>query len=280
MGRRKTTAQSNDRSVEQMVRDLLDAMCVLMGEGKCKELNDDQKTYVDLLVDSLQRFYKDDAEKLFKDNPVDERSMVGCIARYMWCMNGRGRFAELMPDVDVEFNKLHLSKNEVKDKGFYATTECKEKCRYKGGCGKMIEAHFKKNKNGVRKDFKDRLVRFRPDVIVHRRGFSENGMIVEFKKESAYKDEREQRRVLFDLAKIRFCTCKEISRLKYKVGVFVMLREKKSDVFVFAENCPIMAFEVSEKGKVDSQVSDRAKDCVDKVKKLFPDFESNKKEEV
>ena len=70
MGGRKTTVQSDDRSVGPMVRDLLDAMRELVGDGKCKKLNDDQKTYVDLLVDSLQRFYKDDAEELFKDNPV------------------------------------------------------------------------------------------------------------------------------------------------------------------------------------------------------------------
>lgn len=275
MIRKCTTVQSKEYSVGEMICDLLGAMRKLIDDGKCKKLNDEQKTYVDLLADALQRFYEDDAEELFKDNPVDERSMVGCIARYMWCMNRRGRFEELMPDVDVEFNKLYLSKNEVKDKGFYVTMECKEECKYKEGCGKMIEAHFTKEKKGEAESFDDRLGRFRPDVIVHRRGSTKNGMLVEFKKESAYKDERAQRRMLFDFAKIRFCTCEEISRLKYKVGAFVMLRKKMSDVFVFVENCPVMAFKVAEKGKIESQLSVGAKNCVKEIEKLFSDWGSN-----
>lgn len=276
MIRKSTTVQSKEYSVGEMICDLLGAMRKLIDDGKCKKLNDEQKTYVDLLADALQRFYEDDAEELLKDNPVDERSMIGCIARYMWCRNRRGRFEELMPDVDVEFNKLSLTRNEVEDKGFYVAMECKEGCKYKEGCGKMIEAHFTKVKKGEAESFDGRLGRFRPDVIVHRRGSSQNGMIVEFKKESAYKDERAQRRMLFDLAKIRFCTCEEISRLKYKVGAFVVLRKKMSDVFVFVENCPIMAFEVAKKGKIASQLSVSAENCVNEIEKLFSDWGSNK----
>ena len=88
MGRRKTTVQSDNRSVGQMVHDLLDAMRESVGDGKCKELNDDQKTYVDLLVESLQRFYKDDAEELFNLNKavgIARRVRVGQIQLpYVW----------------------------------------------------------------------------------------------------------------------------------------------------------------------------------------------------
>ena len=66
--------------------------------------------YVELLVDALSLFYQNDAEALFSDRLVHEQAMVGCIARYAWCLRRSDpRFSSLLPDVDVEYDKMDMA---------------------------------------------------------------------------------------------------------------------------------------------------------------------------
>ena len=59
---------------------------------------------IEILLDALREFYRKDAEKLFDDKKaIDERAMVGCVYRYMWCK--LQQLGELDVDIDIEYNR-------------------------------------------------------------------------------------------------------------------------------------------------------------------------------
>ena len=239
-------------------------------EGSDAELQKERQGYIDLLVGALKRFYQEDAEEMFKGYPLDERTMVGCIARYVWCDRHHVNFNGLKQDVDVEYNKNHKSEAEIQDKVFAEEKSCcnKDECGPYPGCWPVIEQRIKERRKcqerhqcqieckveceGV--DEKEYKCKFRPDMIVHERGASGrtgNGMIVEFKK--AITDDEfekaEEGKITFDFAKIRFCTC-ACRDYQYKIGAFVLLRRKMADVIIFAEKEPITLFSVTSDGEI------------------------------
>lgn len=202
--------------------------------------------YVDLLVEALKLFYKNDADELFKGDPVDERAMVGCIARYVWWVKQAEKFKGLKTYVDVEYNKMHQPNIGAMVKAFDQVADCmraeegSRKCLRYEKCGQMIQARINEKCDFSFEcrvvDCSKNLYRFRPDLIVHERGVpgceGGNGLIVEFKKEQECKRNEAKEAVAFDLAKVRYCTCKKRD-FKYEVGVFVMLRSTKADICVF-----------------------------------------------
>ena len=194
--------------------------------------------YKRLLEDALSMFYKEDAKELFDGNPVDERAMVGCIARYVWCGRQSDRYKELLPHVDVEYNKMGPS-GKALIKAFDRVFECEGNCpesRYKE-CGSLIQSRINAkcpcSPSCREVDCAKRKYKFRPDLIVHKRGTrgadDGNGMIVEFKKDGA--DDGD---IAFDHAKIRFCTCGR-SEFRYRIGAFVLLKCDSADVQIYVD---------------------------------------------
>lgn len=228
--------------------------------------SDEQNGYVRLLINALQQFYENDVNDLFEDevDSIGECAMVGCISRYVWCGRNCGKYDYLLPDVDVEYNKDHESDSKVVEKILVAPTECwdvslHKECEDKK-CWKEID-EYKKNRCKRHQECKGAdcekpPYKFRPDLIIHRRGPSSdenNGMIVEFKKCEALKCERTEE-IAFDLAKIRYCTC-EFAHYKYKVGAFVLLKKTQADVFLFAKHKFAGAFSVTAKGRAEVDVT-------------------------
>lgn len=238
-----------------------------------------EQGYIDLLTGALQRFYQEDAKELFQGCPLDERTMVGCIARYVWCDRHRGIFGDLESDVDIEYNKYYGSETEIQDKIFAQEKSCckEHDCDSYTHCWKVIEQRIeerKKHKSECHKsiDKKEYECKFRPDMIVHKRRSPEkmgNGMVVEFKKAISLKD-LERAEFVFDFAKIRFCLC-ERRNFQYKVGVFVLLRPEIADVITFIKHANQESwsndmFSVTLKGKTDFDGED---DIHKKLKELL-----------
>ena len=233
---------------------------------KVHAMTKEQEGYIELLTEALRRFYKEDADVLFKaaERSVCECTMVGCISRYVWCKRNSGGFDFLLPDVDVEYNKFSGPESENAKKELVASGECgvktQNKCEEYDECWKKID-DYKRNKclrkcrcvdcKKVRPRYK-----FRPDMIIHRRGAptgADNGLMVEFKKgEKVGNDQLEA--IAFDLAKLRYCTCGSAS-FKYKIGAFVFLRETQADVFMFVRRKVVEAFSVTGMGRVELDVS-------------------------
>lgn len=213
-------------------------MATIIASKNPKGLNVQCQLYKELLEDALSRFYKEDAEELFDDNPVDEWAMVGCIARYVWCGRQCDKYKELLQHVDVEYNKMGTSEKAL-IKAFDRVFECEGKCldsRYKE-CGSLIQSRIDANcscsPSCQKVDCSKHKYRFRPDLIVHKRGTrgadDGNGMVVEFKKDGANDGD-----IAFDCAKIRYCTCSH-AEFRYKIGAFVLLKRDGADVQIFVD---------------------------------------------
>ncbi|MBQ6926075.1 MAG: hypothetical protein IJQ73_15670 [Kiritimatiellae bacterium] len=189
---------------------------------------------VNLLCKSIQRFYQKDAQFLFGSRIVDERALVGCVYRYMWCaLEPLGRIF----DIDIEYDRItddevgsdeesrHV--NRVKRiESSAANRCCQKKCEKLNECADCLIT--KMNEKIVGKDY----LGLRPDIIVHRRGKSgraNNAMWIEFKKTGGdYSD------ALFDQAKVMFNSCNKHEGLLYRIGAMVMLREKYAHVGFFS----------------------------------------------
>ena len=215
-------------------------MSTIIASKNSKRMDVQCQLYKELLKDALNRFYKEDAKELFDANPVDERAMVGCIARYVWCGRQSDRYKTLLPHVDVEYNKKHTPNDGALVKAFELVSGCKGACRksrYKY-CGNLIQSRIndrcRYSSSCCAVDCSKHLYRFRPDLIVHTRGPDGdmgygNGMIVEFKKDGANDGD-----IAFDCAKIRYCTCRR-AEFRYQIGAFVLLKRDSAAVQIFVD---------------------------------------------
>jgi len=207
--------------------------------------------YIKLLTDALSLFYVNDAKDLFSDKIVHEQAMVGCIARYVWCLRkSRSCFSSLLQDVDVEYDKVRGGD----PKAFAALIDHKESCsQYYSLCGGIIcngeqiddTCNDEKCKSY---DLKNEPKRFRPDLIVHKRNNNRNGLVVEFKK--CGKGERWLEDVKFDMAKLRACTCMK-NDFKYDIGAFVLLEETQAHIKVFIDRKVVSWFKVNNEGRCE-----------------------------
>ena len=167
--------------------------------------------YIELLVGALHEFYVQDAKELFKSKMVDERAMVGCIYRYMWCRIVQNH---MDCDIDIEYDRMQGNDGT-------ACRKCIDgmpvKCRAEQ-CKLNCDITLFKQKDRP-EDYK---YNFRPDIIIHHRnmnGQDDNIMVVEVKKFSA-----DEELCNFDRAKVSWCTCTK-GCLKYRVGLFVVLHD-------------------------------------------------------
>lgn len=203
-----------------------------------KNLDAESKDLIKLLIFGIKKFYEQDAEALFGhgDCPkhIDERAMVGCIYRYMYQRNSKRcvRF----PHVDIEYNRMmklmegmedEEIKKEIDPCDICDKTDDKQDCvAMKDVFQKwMEELKSKKDNKGIR-----------PDVIIHERNKSNNGLIVEFKKLNG--------NVSYDVQKVRYATCHR-SPLHYIVGAVVRLQQKNAEVDVYQDGMFVGEFVVS-----------------------------------
>ena len=168
-----------------------------------------------LLIGALMLFTKNDAEDLFNEKKdVDERTMVGCVYRYMYCARLMNILKATQPDIDIEYDRMRVVGKGLVSKHFTPCMKPKEICKSytNKACNDFIENHGK-----VCDKCKQYEKRIRPDLIIHKRNSepgSDNGMIVEFKR----RDNTDG----CDDIKIAYSTCLR-GTLKYKVGAKVTL---------------------------------------------------------
>ena len=222
------------------------------------KLTREQKQYMYLLFYALQLFYKNDASALFGKSKireeesgngkiVNERAMVGCVYRYMWCLMQQKTYNGIESDIDIEYDRM------IKDDlGYYEKKipcECSAKnCEKKDKCiHEIIAGIQRRRKKDVSNIEMCDIIKtaVRPDVIVHNRnqsGQSNNGLVVEFKKEYAGLSDVD---IAFDKAKVYYFTCdEECTHFHYKIGAMVMLRPKYADVILISKRNIICGYKV------------------------------------
>ena len=206
-----------------------------------------QESYINLLCRALQLFYKNDAKALFdkpqertksdaggkdgKNKIVNERAMVGCVYRYMWCMMQQQIFKIPEFDIDIEYDRMIKDDSEYYEKEISCDCES-ENCSRRNKCIQVIVDEIQRRRNsgnsegecGTAADIIRSAVR--PDVILHNRnknGLTNNGLVVEFKKE--------HRAIKFDFAKLYYFTCQgKGTKFHYRVGAMVVLHPKYAEV--------------------------------------------------
>ena len=153
---------------------------------------------IEVLARALCWFYAADAKSLLNDDSVDERAIVGCIARYAWLIRQERKYLNLPQDVDIEYNKMHVNEDDPIDKVFVINEDCeRNEHRCFEYCGKVIKARIEESqKKPIKCDVNGKKkwkCHFRPDLIIHKRGSSagfDNGLVVEFKKEEGRDPQR------------------------------------------------------------------------------------------
>ena len=116
--------------------------------------------YLQVLIDGIKEFYRRDADMLFNGKPIDERAMVGCIYRYMWCEIAR---KGINCDIDIEYDRMRGRNGEFARKSIDLAKDCgTDSCRRH--CLLLIAEKVEK-----RKTKKNELYSIRPDIILHKR---------------------------------------------------------------------------------------------------------------
>lgn len=203
-----------------------------------KNLDADSKVLIKLLIFGIKKFYKQDSEALFGHGKcpmhIDERAMVGCIYRYMHELLAKR--CVKFPHIDIEYNRMmklmegmedEEIKKEINPCNTCDKTDDKQDCvAMKDIFQKwMEELKSKKDSKGIR-----------PDIVVHERNESNNGLVVEFKKLKGD--------VSYDEQKVRYATCHR-SPLHYIVGAVVRLQQKNAEVDVYQDGMFVGEFVVS-----------------------------------
>ena len=169
-----------------------------------------------LLLGALVLFTKNDAEDLFNEKKdVNERTMVGCVYRYMYCAHIMNLCNFTQPDIDIEYDRMRIDGEKLGPKAFslchLPKATCTEEQRTK--CNEFI-GHEKwccECDNPCEKHVI-------PDLIIHMRNSNPgdgNGMVVEFKR-------NKNKKCFDDDIKIAYSTCLH-GTLRYKVGATVRL---------------------------------------------------------
>ena len=176
--------------------------------------------YIKILINALQMFYSLDAKKLFdEEKTIDERAMVGCVYRYMWCqLQQRG---DSMVDIDIEYNRKsddYEGKDREKGIVLCEAEQQSNRCPHSESCREILRKEMLAKKKEADK------ISFRPDIIIHVRNRMQNFMHIEFKKCSRTGKRLNKSEVVFDIAKVRYSTCQKLD-YKYDEGVVVLLGE-------------------------------------------------------
>lgn len=176
--------------------------------------------YIKILINALQKFYSIDAKQLFdKEKTIDERTMVGCVYRYMWCQLQQR--ADSIADIDIEYNRKPSDyEGRDREKGIVLceAEQQSNRCPHSKSCREILRKEMLAKKKETDK------ISFRPDIIIHVRNHMQNFMHIEFKKCSRAGKRLNKSEVVFDIAKVRYSTCQKLG-YKYHEGVVVLLGE-------------------------------------------------------
>ena len=190
-----------------------------------------------LLIGALVLFTRRDAGILFNEKKdVDERAMVGCVYRYMFCARLLNVLESTQPDIDIEYDRMRVVGKGLVPKYFALCAEPNESCKehqYES-CRDFIENHGK-----ICDKCQQYEKRIRPDLIIHRRNSepgSDNGMIAEFK--------RHDRGEGCDDMKILYSTCTR-GTLKYKIGAKVILSSTRQIIELYKDSIKVDELDVS-----------------------------------
>ncbi|MCR4827488.1 MAG: hypothetical protein K5882_11155 [Bacteroidales bacterium] len=235
-------------------------------------MDEKSEKYIELLCEALQMFYKNDAKALFRPDDsaeskvVNEQAMAGCIYRYVWCLRHQSCYAELEPDVDTEYDRMKSKdgntmfdlKVKYVQKKIYpcpnsesccCSKECWETiCNYDNDSDKKAAKDNAQNVNDATEGLDVSAKPFRPDLIIHERNSAPgrgNGMIVEFKKDR----EEDDKDYLFDVAKVKFCSCDK-QHFGYKIGVVVNLKQTQCVVSIHKGDRELAPFCVDASGRI------------------------------
>lgn len=189
-----------------------------------------------LLIGALMLFTRNDAEVLFNEGKdVNERSMAGCVYRYMYCACLMNVFDSTQPDIDIEYDRMRVEGKGLIPKYFALCVTPKDGCK---GQQEKLCKDFIENQGKACDKCQQFEKRIRPDLIIHKRDSelgSGNGMIVEFKR---YKVDG------CDDVKIAYSTCLR-GTLKYKVGAKVTLSSASQKVELYKDSGKIGELDVS-----------------------------------
>lgn len=210
-----------------------------MKDGKEK----DKKNLIIILMRGVEKFYQKDAAQLFSllgtekyDNgkDIDERAMVGCIYRYMHeaLEFKKNRF----PHIDIEYNRMQRINGDEVDKLIVLCSGCENRDAKKGDMSCYMYA--KKLKNEIKGNTSNKDISIRPDIIIHERNTSNNGLMIEFKKLNGS--------INYDNVKVCYATC-QTSPLHYLVGAVVQLYKKSADMHIY-DNGKVIGTVVFENG--------------------------------
>jgi hypothetical protein len=189
---------------------------------------------IKLLIGSLLLFNMKDAQELFGEHKdVDERAMVGCVYRYMYCARIMNVCNSTQPHIDIEYDRMRIDARKFGPKTFQTCSSPKDTCtdEQKSKCNKVVS-------RGKWCRLCNQCVKHvRPDLIIHFRNSDlgcGNGMIVEFKRN---KDDD------LDNAKITYATC-DRGTLRYTLGAVVKLSCNEQIVTFFKDSCMSISFKV------------------------------------
>jgi len=205
------------------------------------KLTEDQKTNLRLLECAIRLFYKYDASDLWGGvHAIDERAMVGCVYRYMYCFVMSGLCPLECSDIDIEYDRMNGENGDEIRKCLGVLPSRCEQCFIVDDCMALIKKVRERQSKkrccgdvGMRDECnvcENACYRIRPDIIVHKRKSDRNGLVVEFKKKCEGRDVKA--RESFDKAKLRASVC-SFNCLKYQLGVFVSLKKDCATLEVF-----------------------------------------------
>ena len=186
--------------------------------------------YIKILINALQRFYSIDAKHFFvEEKTIDERTMVGCVYRYMWCQ--LEQIADSIADIDIEYNRKPSDyEGKDREKGIVLCEAAQQsnRCPHSKSCREILRKEMLAKKKETDK------LSFRPDIIIHVRNHMQNFMHIELKKCSRDGTRLNKSAVVFDMAKVRYSTCQKVG-YKYDEGVVVLLGENGFSAVQFRE---------------------------------------------
>ena len=182
-----------------------------------------------LLIGALVLFTRSDAGILFNETKdVCERTMVGCVYRYMYCAHIMNLCNSTQPDIDIEYDRMRIDGEKFGLKAFslchLPKATCTDEQRTK--CNEFI-GHEKwccECDNPCKKHVI-------PDLIIHMRNSNPgdgNGMVVEFKR-------NKNKKCFNDDIKIAYSTCLH-GTLRYKVGATVRLSRQIQVVSLYIDS--------------------------------------------
>ena len=200
-------------------------------------------------------FYQEEGKCYFNQKKVvNERTLVACIYYHLRFLHNKSEYLCLEPHVDIEYNKMFSDEKDQNVEKDICLANCSEDCPQHSLCARVIQEKIPRRdvQNNHQPNELDEKS-FVPDLIIHSRNSkpgTNNGMIVEFKKENPTTDDSD-----YDKAKIKACTCQK-GNFRYLIGAYVELLRGEAVVSLYSDGKEISTFRVDSCGARCTNVQD------------------------